>query len=668
MASDSPDRPNAQFYKDMFKNNGRPSTASPMWAKARANLMESAFVPYESTTQDTFPDEVALALRRLGDMKHPKYDCPVYLGVTPEMPDYSEVTKAVVPDAPTPLVSVIEDMVELLDGLPNSSHPLHQPNVLPNPNKAAIIANMLANYTSQNAIEGEYAWNLSKAEMETAAMITDFITPGWSKDTAGGMFTYGGSGCYLYGLKYALAHVVGSSRCEGVRVEGKVFCSQQGHYAKMNATDWLGIGMNNYVDIDCMDDTNTMDLEDLEQEFQAARDADPPVPVLAVMCTMGTTDAFAIDPVKGVRELVSKYPNPPGYNETIIYCDAVIGWSFLPFRDYDFVENPLQFCSAVVKKIEETYVQISDIQFADAVGIDFHKTGWAPYTTSMFLVRDLDNYKKLMSRPGSAYLQARTPYNPGLYTLEVSRSAAPALAAWSTLKYFGKQGIQSIVGGVLEISQCLRALIAEEESMVCVNDTDYGFVTLFRVYKEGVNANEQYEKERTVDSKEAKLQLYRNNQYQKKIADQMWAWFRNGEKIEGLYGPYTTYTSGFRTTDYNDNMGDQYGVIYALKSYPMNISVNPTTMENMIKAFKIARAKVDSDPFPDPPSKPIAQPYGDVEPPSCGPDDANSLKITSMLSGVPGVVKRKGKRGVANSDRKDSGSKKEGCSCKCECD
>ena len=180
----------------------------------------------------------------------------------------------------------------------------------------------------------------------------------------------------------------------------------------------------------------------------------------------------------------------------LIYADAVIGWSWLTFKGYDFDNNPLGFADDVKAEIEANYDAISKLVYADAVGCDFHKTGWSTYNCSVVMVKDLHRFQELMSRPGSAYLQARTCYNPGLYTLEVSRTGAYSMAAWATLKYMGYEGFRSILGGILDVQHYFRdEAIAKESTAVCVNDTDHGFVTLFRVYPTGVNAEEQYEKE-----------------------------------------------------------------------------------------------------------------------------------------------------------------------------
>ncbi|PXF41887.1 L-2,4-diaminobutyrate decarboxylase [Gracilariopsis chorda] len=634
------------YYKSMFRANGRIKRTAPKWLHTRQVLSSSFFPSPYTGVADSFRSEVDCALAQLEAMKQVKGG-PAYLGTEFGLPDYSDVNEAEIPEQVSTLQDVVADMLELFEGMVNTAHPLSQPNVLPPANKASIIATLFANYFSQNFIEGEYAWNLEKAEMETSAMITRLI-PGWDPSKAGGLFTYGGSGCYLYAVKYALAHVLQlhDSRLNGVRTDGKILVSQQGHYAKMNSTDWLGLGMDNIVDIETDDDTNAMDMKDLREKLVELNTNN--IPVIAVICTMGTTDAFAIDPVDEVAALLDEFPNPSGYNRPLIYCDAVIGWSFLTFKGYDFSKNPAGITKSISDTIEQIYNKILKIQYADAVGVDFHKTGWVPYATSLFLAKDLPKFKSLMNRPGAVYLNERTEYNPGLYSLEVSRSAAPALSAWATLRYFGLQGFQTTITNVLEMSLCLREILKAEPNMICVNEEDTAFVTLFRVYPDDVDAETRYERELTEDSEEARDLLEESNILQQKTADALWWWLRSGSQIDGMYGPHTTYTSGFRTTDYQDDMGNSRAVIYALKSFPLNVNITYETMLGLVKRVKIARDMVLSgEPIPELPHTPICPPYSVVVPEvGGGKSDAGRTRITDMMSGVVGSRKKRHGRGI----------------------
>lgn len=290
---------------------------------------------------------------------------------------------------------------------------------------------------------------------------------------------------------------------------------------------------------------------------------------------------------------LERYPNPPGYGKTFLYCDAVIGWSWLTFANYDFSINPLGFSPEVLAAIAANYTAIKDMVYADAIGCDFHKVGWAPYNCSLFMMKDYKTFQDLMRRPGSDYLQEHTTYNPGLYTLEVSRSAAYSMAGWATLKFLGYEGLQAILGGILEIQNHLRQSLTLESTAVCVNADDYGFVTLFRIYPSGVDAKVQYQIE--LSDRAARDQLIANNQLQEAIANKLWSWFRDGQQHYGEYAPYISYSTGFRPAKYNSDESDPQAVIYALKAFPMNLNITPNSMRILLQLALAARTEIEQE-------------------------------------------------------------------------
>lgn len=575
-------------FESYFDERGATTEHAPRWSRVRSDIRSAFPSYYNQGAVDPLAIQFALAIQKLNGLKQAK-NGPGFLGSDPSGPHYETCSEAEVPRRMQELGEVVDEVVRLFEGLPNYNHPLVMPNVAPQPNLAALIGALMAQIFNPNLIEGEYAWNVEVAELESAAMLARLV--GWDPRTAGGFYTFGGSGCYLYGLKYALTQVFGpESRKRGIRTDAKLLVSQQGHYCSQNATDWSGLGTDNVIQIETDVATNAMNLWHLERVLADLHERG--IPVVSVVCTVGSTDAFAVDNVAEVRRLLDRYPNPPGYGPAFLYCDAVIGWSWLTFKDYDFAENPLGFSARILPVVKYNVDLIKDVVHADALGCDFHKVGWAPYNCSLFLVRDQDRFRRLMERPFAAYLQERTDYNPGQYTLEVSRSPAYATAGWATLKFFGIEGFQAVLGGILEMSQYLRDCIEEIGSMVCVNSADHGFATLFRVYPSWISAPDQYMRELT--NPEARDELIRHNQFQVEVADVVYSWFRDGRLHAGSYAPYITYTSGFRPAAYNDLGRDELATIYALKSFPMNLNIDPSAMRTMLEVVLAARDEVVS--------------------------------------------------------------------------
>ena len=101
----------------------------------------------------------------------------------------------------------------------------------------------------------------------------------------------------------------------------------------------------------------------------------------------------------------------------------------------------------------------------------------------------------LIARGKDSYLQVRTPYNQMYYTIEVSRTVNGEMAAWATLKYFGLEGLQAIVGGIEEVKYVIYDLVAERSDMAIANAGDSGFITLIRVYPPDIDARQMYDSE-----------------------------------------------------------------------------------------------------------------------------------------------------------------------------
>jgi glutamate/tyrosine decarboxylase-like PLP-dependent enzyme len=471
------------------KNQSNKSEAK--W-RTHLKIIQSAFPsPWREVGDDrVFEHTFLSAVGQLNKMKHPRMfkDQKAWQGYLgdPAIPDYSKCKDAKFEENMKLLPEVIENLVSLFNGMPNWNHPQTMCNVVPPPNTASIIGSTLCQVFSPNILEGEYSWNVAKTEIESGAMLSQLI--GWDPKESGGIYTFGGTGCYFYGLKLALTSVLGKeTRFTGIREDGQILVSHSGHYIKQNCSDWSGLGMNNVREIP-VDEHNRMDINELEKVMDECKKEGKPI--IMIVCTMGTTDAFAIDQIGEVRQLIDKYKNAKGYPKPFLYADAVIGWSWLSFSNYDFNKNPLEFSKKALKILEYNYKQMKPLHHADGIGIDFHKTGWAPYNCSFFIAKDYDKFEKLLERPLPGYLQDRTPYNPFKFTFETSRTGAYSMAGWATLKLFGHQGYQVMLGRIIEVGVFFRQLLKNDKNLICVNPDNHGFVTLFRVYPRHINAEE----------------------------------------------------------------------------------------------------------------------------------------------------------------------------------
>ena len=176
------------------------------------------------------------------------------------------------------------------------------------------------------------------------------------------------------------------------------------------------------------------------------------------------------------------------------------------------------------------------------------------------------------------------------YTLEVSRAATGSMVGWATLKFFGHEGFQSVLGGILENKVYLQNKIDENSEMVCVNPSDYGLVTLLRIYPKGMDAQAQFNNE--LNSPSFRDDLITYNKLTLAIGDLLFQWFRSGKKINGIFTPHLSFSTGFRANKYNRYMKDKEDVLYAIKMFPMNVYITPENMKHTLVCVAAARDEV----------------------------------------------------------------------------
>ena len=309
---------------------------------------------------------------------------------------YDASQQAVFPEA----ISSVEDMTELLadycQGMTIWSHPNAQINVIPPPTISSITAFMAAAIYNPNIITDEYAGRFSAAEIQSIAMLSDLV--GYDPQQSGGLFTFGGTGTILYGCKLGIEKILGGRGMqEGIREDFKIFSSDVSHYSRLNVAAWLGLGTKNLIAIPSTSN-NEMSLSVLEESLRASFGRGEKV--AAIIATLGTTDAFGIDDLAAIVHLRNELVDEYGLDYVPhIHADAVIGWAWSVFRDYDFDDNPLGFHARTLRSLTDSLARIESLQLADSIGIDLHKTGYAPYISSVILVKDRHSLALLSREP-----------------------------------------------------------------------------------------------------------------------------------------------------------------------------------------------------------------------------------------------------------------------------
>jgi L-2,4-diaminobutyrate decarboxylase len=514
-------------------------------------------------------------LRALDKVDALKSQAPI-LG-TPTEPEYSRAIVERMADEGRPLEAVIPELVRYLEGMFIWAHPRSQINVVPTPSIASIIGVLLPLMYNPNLCSDESARLFSEAEVRAIAMTAGLV--GYDPEQAGGVFTFGGTGTMLYGVKMGLEKALPGSAHAGVREPTVILASEQSHYSCLNVASWLGLGQDHVLSVPTHPD-NSMVIERLEDRAREVLQGGGKI--AAIVATMGTTDAFGIDDLRAIdavrRRLADEFKLPCLPQ---LHADAVIGWAWSVFDDYDMTANPLGFRGRTIRAIAAARRHIQHLPLADSIGIDFHKTGYAPYTSSLLLVRDRADFARISrTRETMPYLYQSGEYHPGMFTLETTRSATGPMAALANLMLLGKEGYRTLLGHAIEMAEVLREMAESHPNLTVLNGDNVGPVTLFRAYPDGVDTFTVKSRERSDAS--YGHEVLQHNEYNRQIFERV-----HRDALAGR-GVVISLTNCYRHTD--------AGLpIVALKSYVLSPFADEHRMQSVISHVLEARRAVDEE-------------------------------------------------------------------------
>ena len=470
---------------------------------------------------------------------------------------------------------VTSDLVSYCKGLTIPGHPRTHHNVIPPPTIASLIAILVTSVYNPNVVWDEYSHRVALAEVEITSILSKLI--GYDSQHSGGLFTFGGTGTTLYGMKVGLEKAVPAANNDGIREDVTLIGSSASHYCRYNVASWLGIGAGNLITVKA-DSRNSMCLDELREKLHAALRSG--AKVAGIVATMGTTDAFGVDDlatiVKIRDEMVEEFKLPYRIH---VHADAVIGWAWAVFNDYDFDNNPLGFRPRTLRMLATARRDIRHLHLADSVGFDFHKSGFTPYTSSMVLFKERNDLSLLSrSQKQMPYLYQFGAYRPGMYTLESSRGGSGVMAAFASLKLLGKLGFQTLIGHLVEMTQLLREHLVGQDSVVILNRDNVGSVTVFRVYPDADDVLRLREAEN--NNSEYRDKLLQHNEYNRAV----FKWMHD-EVMAARGGGVLSLTDCYQLTDYGEPM-------LGLKSFIMSPFLEEDMIKTMVEKISVARKNI----------------------------------------------------------------------------
>lgn len=538
---------------------------------------------FPQPVSDRFHDAyfVFSILRALDQIDHKKSELP-WLGRV-EPVDFGNAERASLADAPRKLEDVIPRLVDHLEGMFIWSHPRSQVNVVQAPSIASVIGALLATIYNPNLCSEESSRKIALAEAEVSAMTARLV--GYDPARSAGFFTFGGTGANLYGCRIGLEKAIPGAMGDGLfgAPRAVVIASEQSHYCRLNIASWLGLGERQSIAVPTALD-NAIDIDALEVTLRERLGAGERV--AALIATMGTTDAFGIDDLAALvalrDRLAQEFELP---YRPHVHADAVIGWAWTTFNDYEFEQNPLGFRARTVRALAKARERLRHLHLADSVAIDFHKTGFCPYMSTLLLVKNRADLVAI-TRPKSdmPYLYQTGHYHPGQWTLETSRAGTGPLAALANLLLFGKDGFRALLGHLVEMAEVLREELESHRFTTVLNGDNVGTVTLFRAYPDDVDPWNVKTRERTDPTYADRLALH--NRFNRRLFELL-----TEDALAGD-GVFLSLTDCYRQSDFG-------APINALKSYILSPFDDESHVRHLVTKVLENRARAQAEFRPE---------------------------------------------------------------------
>ncbi|XP_021377299.1 uncharacterized protein LOC110465666 [Mizuhopecten yessoensis] len=237
------------------------------------------------------------------------------------------------------------------------------------------------------------------------------------------------------------------------------------HFSLQRAATLLGIGSRNMVSVP-LDQYARMDISALRVVLQEM--LDKMVPVVAVVCVVGSTEYGAVDAVSEVLQLRMELRNK-GMNFAIL-VDAAFGGYFVSMLKRDTKEDSSPLPNFPMS--EYTRQQFHSLANVDTVTIDPHKTGYCPYPAGALCYRNGNMNTFIGSVTDMLPIDKDKPIN--CFGLETSKPGAGAAGVYLAHKVIGlhRHGYGRILGQAMmgaKLFYCAWLTAADpDDDFVCV--------------------------------------------------------------------------------------------------------------------------------------------------------------------------------------------------------
>lgn len=290
---------------------------------------------------------------------------------------------------------------------------------------------------------------------------------------ADGIFTSGGTQSNLMALllardNYCLEHLNGHNiQLHGLPQQAprfRFFTSKICHFSVQKSAALLGLGYDAVISVDVDEDFRMDPIKFRQAVEQCAANGDIPV---AAVATMGTTDFGSLDPIAEMAEVCREY-------NMWLHADAAYGCGLLVSDKYG--------------------ARIKDIELADSVTVDYHKSFMQPVACGAFFAKN------------SAHLSCVTYHADYLNPLSQKLEGTPnlvcksiqttrrfdALKLWLTMRAIGPAAIGEAFDAVIDLATDAYEAHQHDHDIEFIHAPSLSTM-VFRYKPEGIDDNHALE-------------------------------------------------------------------------------------------------------------------------------------------------------------------------------
>lgn len=333
-----------------------------------------------------------------------------------------------------PLQAVVEEAMAYLDkGYANVQHPGYFGYISPKPDLNSILGDLLAaghNQTAGAWRAGPFATVVERQVLAWLCEICNF--PVQQGSIPNGIITNGGAMANATALKLAREKKLGAKvKNQGLygAAQLRFYGSVESHFSIARSLDFLGMGKDNLVTIECTDD-GKIDTALLEVQInQDIADGYQPCALIAVA---GTTATGQVDPIDKLHQLSKKY-------DLWLHVDGAAG--------------------AVFASSANTAELFNGIGKADSLCIDPCKWLFQSFGIGCLLVQNGHTLMESFSITSHYWEEQQEPdfFQMGLTGTRQWRT----LGLWFSIKTWGKEGIKQQLEQIRSCARLLESRLAE---------------------------------------------------------------------------------------------------------------------------------------------------------------------------------------------------------------